>query len=293
MLDQHLNGFANSHGLDFTPCDSVVTHLEKIGEGYTSELYLWPEGVIKLFRRAEALPAAVVEAAAMLALQDVGFPMPRMLGTVMIEGRPGIVLERLHGQNQLSMLGRKPWMVRRAGRALAGLHAQIHAGRVPETLALLKPSLQLEIESAANIPTNIRHVALSLLAQASDLDAICHWDLHPANLINTAGGAKIIDWAVVCRGDPLADVARTSLLIRYGMMPPGAPRLVHVLQRLGRALLSSSYVREYRRLHSFDEQAFRRWQFIVATSRLACDISLERTGLLAELLHLRRNFADE
>lgn len=284
---------ANLNAFDFRPYCCGVVGLEKVGEGYTAELYVWPGGLVKLFRRADALPAAMAEAEAMLALQDIGFPMPRTLGTAMIEGRPGIVIERLNEPDQLSILGSKPWMVQHVGLTLARLHAQIHAAAAPEQLIALKPTLQLEIESAANIPPDVSRIALDLLARSPDFDAVCHWDFHPGNLIKTPGGAKAIDWAVVRRGDPLADVARTSILIRRGMMPPGTPLLVQKLKVLGRACLSRSYLREYRRLRPYHDLAFRRWQYIVATSRLSCGLAEEREGLLAELQRVHRGLTDE
>lgn len=50
-------------------------------------------------------------------------------------------------------------------------------------------------------------------------------DFHPDNVLLAARGPVIIDWPDATRGQPLADVARTSLLLRLGGLPPGWPRL--------------------------------------------------------------------
>ncbi len=56
---------------------------------------------------------------------------------------------------------------------------------------------------------------------------LCHGDLHPSNVILTDDGPMIVDWFDACRGEPVAEVARTSLLLLApgGRERPGAPHL--------------------------------------------------------------------
>ena len=50
---------------------------------------------------------------------------------------------------------------------------------------------------------------------------LCHGDLHPSNVILTRDGPVIVDWFDASRGDPVADVARSSLmLLGDGANPP-------------------------------------------------------------------------
>jgi aminoglycoside phosphotransferase (APT) family kinase protein len=41
-----------------------------------------------------------------------------------------------------------------------------------------------------------------------------HLDLHPANVVLTASGPAVIDWPNAGRGDGLADVATTWVILR-------------------------------------------------------------------------------
>src|SRR5262249_49179595 len=154
--------------------------------------------------------------------------------TVMVERRPGIVMERLVGPDQLTLLGRKLWTVLRVGRTLGHLHARLHAAVVREGLRPLRPSMKAAIAGSDFIPANVKTLALADLDRLPDGNAICHWDFHPGNIIEPMSGPKIIDWPNVHSGDRLADVARTRLILEGGALPPGAPFLVRTLTAVGR-----------------------------------------------------------
>ena len=51
---------------------------------------------------------------------------------------------------------------------------------------------------------------------AVDGDCLCHADLHPGNVLLGRGGPVVIDWTGVTKGDAMADVAWTRLLLRTG-----------------------------------------------------------------------------
>src|SRR4029450_769887 len=46
-----------------------------------------------------------------------GYPVPRVLGVVVVDGRPGLVLERVAGDDLLTALGRNPLALRRGAPA--------------------------------------------------------------------------------------------------------------------------------------------------------------------------------
>jgi hypothetical protein len=123
-----------TNDLEFTPSPVSVRDLEKLGEGRQAELFIWPGGVVKLFRSPCDGASARLEATVMHLLQATGISMPRLFGAVMIEQRPGIVMEHLAGIDQLSLLGRKPWTIWTAAKTLAELHAQLHSTVAPEGL---------------------------------------------------------------------------------------------------------------------------------------------------------------
>ena len=269
--------------LEFTPSPARVRDLEKVGEGRQAELFVWAEGVVKLFRSSRYNASARLEAKAMYSLRATGIPLPRIFGTVTIEQRPGIVMERLAGTDQLSLLGRKPWLIWTVAKKLAQLHAQIHSMVAPEQLQSLRSSIRQEIESSDSVPYEGKHLALASLDHLPDGAAVCHWDFHPGNVIEATDGPKVVDWASVRRGVTLADVARTLLIIRAGALPPGTPFLVRKLIGFGRRVLGWRYLHEYCRLRPFDDRDLGPWSLVSVASRLSYDIAEERAHLL-ELL---------
>jgi thiamine kinase len=273
--------------LAFAPSPVGVSDLRKLGEGRQAELFLWPGGVVKLFRSASDSDFARLEAATMSAVQATGIPMPHLLGTVMIEQRPGIVMQRLEGSDQLSQLGRQPWTIWSVATNLARLHAHIHGVEAPRCLLPLRASLRHEIENSARVPVDCKQRALAVLDRLPDGDVVCHWDFHPANVIETPSGPRAIDWAIVRRGHWLADVARTSQILRGGSLPPGAPFIVRTLTAVGRAVLHWRYLKEYRRLRPFDDSDLRPWFTVSAASRLTHGIAEERDQLVAVVRNSR------
>jgi aminoglycoside phosphotransferase (APT) family kinase protein len=272
-----------SSGIDFAPCPITVKELERIGEGRQAELFAWTGGgVLKLFRKTDLAPARH-ETGIMRLLAPAGLPMPRILDTVMVEHRPGIVMERLMGPDQLTLLGRKPWTVFRVGRTLGRLHAGLHAAIAPKGLRPLKPAMQAEIAGSDLVPMNIKSLALADLDRLPDASAICHWDFHPGNVIETADGPKVIDWPNVHCGDRLADVARTLLILQGGALPPGAPLLVRTLTAIGRSILSRRYLREYRRQLPFRSRELGAWRRVSLVSRLTYGLAEERKHLLQQI----------
>src|SRR5262249_61495665 len=75
------------------------------------------------------------------------------------------------------------------------------------------------------VPEEFKRPAHERLASLHNGTSLCHWDFHPANLLQANGAPVVIDWTFAMRGDAAADVARTPLIIGVGAPPPRAPVL--------------------------------------------------------------------
>src|ERR1700694_5086399 len=81
---------------------------EKIGEGAFSEAYAWAPGqVVKLFKAGVSRQFGRHEVRIIRAVLAAGLPVPEVFGEVTLDGRFGIVMERLDGPTlwQLSRTG--------------------------------------------------------------------------------------------------------------------------------------------------------------------------------------------
>jgi aminoglycoside phosphotransferase (APT) family kinase protein len=206
-----------------------------LAQGREAEVYLQDDGtVLKLWRESANAWRLDREVAALNALAGTTVAVPAVLGTVVKDGRPGLVTNRIQGVDLLSRLGHQPFSVLRAGRTLGVVHAGLHDIVAPLDLPELNDDLRHRIREATPLPENLRRAALDLLDGLPGGDQLCHGDFHLGNMIGDWSTPFVIDWGDAARGDPVADLARTYLLQRLREPPPGAALLLRVLAPLGR-----------------------------------------------------------
>lgn len=258
--------------------------LRKIAEGREAEMFEWGEGrILRLLRDADAHSRNQWQAAAMEAARRRGVRVPAVYELVTVNGRPGLVMERLEGTDLLTLIGRRPWMVFAAARVGGEVHARMHEVVAPSALPPLREVMRRRIEGRAALPEDLKALALGALEALPDGDRLCHGDLNPANVIVSAGQPVVIDWTNASRGDPAADVARSALILRLGEPPPGTAPPLRVMALFGRRLLIALYLRSYRRHRPLDMEAMRRWEVPVTAARVADGIEEERARLVALL----------
>lgn len=260
-----------------------------LAQGRTAEVFAWNEdAILKLYY--DWCPAEWVENEIERAryIEQLGLPVPRLLERVSVKGRPGLVYERVHGPSLLQVLASRPWRVVALARLLAQLQADIHrhdgAG-----LPSLQGYLSRAIPRAPALSSGEKEQILWWLRQLSGRQALCHFDFHPDQVLMAPTGPVIIDWMTANCGDPLADVARTSLMLSYGS-PTGEQRGRDAVLSLFRRLFHDRYLRAYLALHpGLDQTEIEAWKVPVAAARLCEEIASEKAPLLA---YLRRALFD-
>jgi aminoglycoside phosphotransferase (APT) family kinase protein len=273
------------------PSGAEAASLQRIAEGREAEIFAFGEGrALRLFRTPRSAAALEREIAAMRAAHEAGAPVPAVFETIEVDGRPGMVMQRVDGPDLLTRLGRAPWTVRAVARTTGELQARMHAARAPALLPALRDVATVRIRSLTGVP-ELAGFALARLASLPDGDAVLHGDFHPGNVIAGADGPLIIDWPNATRGDAEADVARTELLLRLGEPPPTAPFLVRRLAGLVRGDLLRAHMRAYERLRPLDRARVRAWLAVRAVERLAEGIAEERGRLLLVIDRLMREGA--
>ena len=262
--------------------------LQKVAEGREAEMFAWEGGtILRLLRDPGGQAAIQREAAAMTAASDRGVRVPAVHGLTTVEGRPGMIMERIDGPDLLGVIAARPWTVFRAGRICGEVQAQLHGAGASSKLPPLRASIWGRIESSTRIPDELARFALGILNELPDGDSLCHGDFHPANILMAGDTPVIIDWSNATRGDGSADVARTLVMLRMGEPPPGSPLLLRLLAMVARRLLTSAYLRAYRRIRPLDMALVERWVTARVAERIDEGIEEETAGLL-KLLEERR-----
>ena len=240
-----------------------------IGRGRDAEIYAWGEDqVLKLFFPRARREAVEIEAQATKVAHEAGVTTPTVGEIIEVDGRYSIVFERIDGPAMAVLLTAHPWQLRRVARQMAELQAAIHVCKAPELISL-KDHTRSEINRTAALDTDVKEVVLRRLERLPDGDSLCHGDFHDGNVIMSPRGPVIIDWDCGRRGDPLADVARTWLLIRMGE-PPEDTKGRWVLP-VFKAAYWGFYLRRYRQLRPFADEELAAWQLPMVALRLVRD----------------------
>ena len=217
--------------------------------GGTSELRSWGgDRVLKLCFASVPSERVEREFAVTRALHAAGLPVPGAHEVVQVDGRWGIVFERIEGGSMLQHVERRPWTLFAAARQAAELHAQVHASTAPPELPSQRDQIGRWIDAAADFTEIRKQAARRVLERFGEGNALCHGDFHPGNILLTRRGPVIIDWSTGSRGHPLADVARTSVLFERANLPPHAALHVRLLLKVARRLLHATYLKRYLQL---------------------------------------------
>ena len=195
----------------------------------------------------------------MRAAAGAGVRVPAVLGITTFDGRPGLIMERIDGIDELALVGKRPWLVFAIGASTGRIQAGLHEVKAPPEIPPLNAILRYRIERIS-LPDELRQFALSTLDGLPQGDRVCHGDLHPGNIMHTDGDAVLIDWTNVTRGDPTADFVRTHLMIRIGDIPPGQPLVIRYGAIVARGLMLSAYARSYQRVRPLDMALAARWE---------------------------------
>jgi aminoglycoside phosphotransferase (APT) family kinase protein len=179
----------------------------KLAEGRDSEIF--EHGPGRVLRRARDGRSLVREAEVMRYVLAAGYPVP----TVHDAGEGWLVMDRIDGLPLLDVAARHPWRLGEYGRLLAGLHHRLH-----ELPAL--PGLP-----EAGVPG----------------DRLVHRDLHPLNVLMTADGPVVIDWANAAAGDPAYDVADAWVLFATAEVP--GSRFDRALAAVGRRFFLRGFLK--------------------------------------------------
>ncbi len=255
--------------------------LERLGSGRAAEVFAWEPGVVvKLAREAQFERSLDREAASLETAAAAGIAVPKPLGFVTHEGRRGLLMERIDGNDIFAIIEKQPWRVWPLASLVGRLHVDLGATVAPESVASAKDLARTIITESEHVPEAARQRLLALLDAASDGDRLCHMDFHPGNVMLTDAGPYIIDFPNTLRGPAIADHAKSWVILTAGAPTPGMGRFVRVLIALFRKLARSAYMKSYRAAGDIDSGELKRWKALQVAVRLSEGIPAERETLL-------------
>ncbi len=201
-----------------------------IARGVSSQVYEYGDGrVVKVLepnvaaRQTRTRDELVRRESAICRLAGTqGVRAPEVYTSTEIDGRYGIVYERVDGPTMIEELLSGRQSASDHGRMLAELHRKVHRCPAAE-LETFRPFYEAMIRNNAALPEDLKAGAIELLLTLPDAGMLCHGDFHGGNVVLSSTGPVVIDWACARSGLPLLDFCRTTHIYRYAPPPPDLP----------------------------------------------------------------------
>jgi len=252
-----------------------------LAAGRTSDVYEFgPAAVVKVPRPGVPGHWAAAEAAFSNAIEPLGLPAPRVRSLVEIDGCPSIVFDRVDGPSMWELMCADPAGAPELAVLLAATQRRIHSAGLVAGVPSLAQRTTAKIAEVLDLADDERAAATRLVEALPSGAALLHGDLHPGNVLMSGDGPMVIDWFDAAIGHPIADVARSSFLLRRpagGCVPDhltGAPS--GVLESVREAYLDAVMP-----VVGGRDSMAADWERVVAVSRLAEGAGDDREELLA------------
>ncbi|HRY10064.1 MAG: phosphotransferase [Actinobacteria bacterium] len=260
---------------------------EPFATGRSAEIFTWPENdwVLKLFEPDYPSESADLEQQSIDEALRLGVPTIAGHGRVEVDGRPGLLLDRVRGDSLTKQAERNPLKIRSGARALATTHVLVHESPTAEFTEIREATIAaLDTAPMAFLDQAQKAKAAALIGGLPPGDRMLHLDFHTENVFIAGDAYTILDWQTTLRGDPAADVAMTVLLIRDAELWPGTPLLKRILVQRIRGVVLSTHLTQYKDLTGLSDAAIDAWRLPVLVLRMSTlDIDSERDRMQAEV----------
>ncbi len=264
-----------------------VSTMKKAGEGREAEMYEMDDGrILRLYRPGFSAQGAMTQVLKQRLAHEAGVRVPEIYGVQQVDGRFGVIMERIDGTDFLTEAGRKPWRILSIASQCGRTHARVNSVLAPPSLPTVKDRYVSTVNRLEGIPEDVRVAALERLGRLPEGDTLCHLDFHPANVMEQDGKAVVIDWSNASRGPAEADFARSILILQLGDPPPGTAPTLRMLALGGRKIFKALYSRAYRQRLKLDAEQVEAWALPTAVARIGDGIEAERESLLSHIRSL-------
>jgi len=259
----------------------VISPGPLVASGRTSEVYTYGAGsVVKVPRVGVPGHWAALEADFTRSIHLMGAPAPSVGGIVLVEGREAIVFEHIVGPSMWEEMHRDPKGAATLAGELVALHREILRAGLPAGVPDLIGRMCTKIVEVEQLDADNHKAACEVANHLPRGAALLHGDLHPRNVLMSSRGPIAIDWFDAAIGNPVADVVRSSILMRPALDGVDLPHLpgatVALLSELHR-----HYVGGFAELLNYQRAELAKWEAVVGLSRVSEHAQHDESALVA------------
>lgn len=243
-----------------------------IGQGRTAEVYECKENkVVKLFKDNICKDAIANEYRINQALHNSGIPVAKTYDLVKVDGRYGIVYEYVKAPSMMKVLASKPWKADQLAKMMANLHKTLQKN-VDIKSQNQNEKIKGNIALTSMLSNEIKHKLYDYIDTLPNDDILCHGDLHPDNILISKDKVIVIDWMTATKGNPLSDIASTSIMFKYGVVPEEMTYLQKCIVRHIRHRFLQQYLKRYIKITGEKLKEIEKWEVPMAAARLVVGI---------------------
>jgi uncharacterized protein (TIGR02172 family) len=218
-----------------------INNLKKIASGFTADVFMLDNTkVLKLYFEGWDVNYILNEYHVNCLIQSYSIKVPKAYEIVTVGSRTGIIFQKLQNITMKDKINEDKRNGFGYAKTLAQEHYRINRVTYSKNeLAGQRDAYIKLIESRAKLNNTQKNKLIQLLKSLPDGNKICHGDFHPYNLLYEDDIIYIIDWVGALRGNPLADVAGSYLIMK--IMGLEAEKNLSFLKYI----ISSSIIRKF------------------------------------------------
>ena len=239
----------------------------KIGAGFTADIYLSDGKIIKLLKEFMSEAAANYEADKQKLAFASGITVPNVYDVIELNGRYAIVMEYIQGDTLGSMIFKDKSKAVDYMSLSVDMQINIQE-KTADTLESFIDLLKRKFQYPSVLNDKQKEELLNKASTIQHEKRLCHGDCHVLNMLYTGADIYVIDWIDASNGDVRADACRSYLLY-----------LLHAPE------LADLYLQLYCGKSGLSQEEILIWKPIVAGAILSENSAIGKTDYLLEIVN--------
>lgn len=167
----------------------------------------------------------------------------------------------------LKYISSKPWKINAEARRLAELHKSIQK-HIKIEMPDQKDRLKEDIARTELLHNEVKDKLYRYINNLKSDNILCHGDFHTDNILIAKEKVVIIDWMTATKGNPLADIARTSVIFKHAFIPEDKSFIEKKIINSIRNKAYLGYIQHYLKISNNSIEEIEKWELPVAAARL-------------------------